>query len=298
MTLEEQYRLILMELRELFGTDEARSISRRLMEHFLGLDSAGFLLHSREQLPDSLIPEIESALWQLKAHKPLQYVTGKTWFMDYEFSVNEHVLIPRPETEEMVQSILDELKRVKESKTTLTILDIGTGSGCIAVALSKSLVNSVVYAIDISEEALNVARENARMNGANVSFLKADILDPSYTWLKGKPDIIVSNPPYVTEQDKVLMQRNVVDYEPHAALFVPADDPLVFYRAIESFAVGNLAPGGRVWLEINEQYGPEVKEIFSKEYFTQTTILNDFLGKNRFVKAIRGSSQRFSFENA
>src|SRR5688572_8583660 len=215
----------------------------------------------------------------LKAHKPIQYILGSTEFYGCRIKVNESVLIPRPETEELVDWIKTGLKG-REPKT---ILDIGTGSGCIAIALKKIFPQSRVTAMDISEKALEVAAENAQRNNARIDFVLRDILSsPS----SAPPfDLIVSNPPYITLSEKAAMNKNVVEYEPHLALFVSEEDALVFYRAIADLARSILVTGGKLYFEINERMGPAVKKLLGEMDFLNVEVKKDLSGKDRMVRA-------------
>jgi release factor glutamine methyltransferase len=217
---------------------------------------------------------------RLLQSEPIQYLFNEAYFMGNVFFVNEHTLIPRPETEELVQLI------VKENTSTsgLRILDIGTGSGCIPISLSLLLPNNEYFAIDISTEALNVATLNAKKMEAKVQFLNVDILKPNSNEMPTqKLDVIVSNPPYVLDEEKSMMQRNVLDFEPHLALFVPNDDALLFYNRILQFSKLNLKPFGRVFFEINETKGNEILALFEKHHFYDAEIRNDFNNKARFA---------------
>jgi release factor glutamine methyltransferase len=223
------------------------------------------------------------ALEQLQKNRPIQYIIGVTHFLDVTLTVREGVLIPRPETEELTAMILRDYKTLQYGK--LSLLDIGTGSGCIPVAIKKRISEAEVTAIDKSEMALQVAGENAKQNGCDIRFLRMDILDRE-SW-SGLPSysVIVSNPPYIAEQERISMRPNVLGYEPGEALFVNGNDPLLFYRAIAGFAFLHLLRPGLLYLEINERYGREVAEIILSEGFDSAEILQDLQGKDRFVKA-------------
>ena len=203
------------------------------------------------------------------------------------FFVNENVLIPRPETEELVNQLVSCSVNQLHSPS-FRILDIGTGSGCIAISLAKLLKNSVVTAVDVSKKALEVAKKNAESNGVNVNFIKDDILNPKNPeLLDNQYDIIVSNPPYVCESEKTEMRANVLDYEPSSALFVSDNDPLVFYRKILEFAQNTLKPNGEVWFEINEKLGTEMKNLCIEKGFENVEIIKDFRERDRIIKATR-----------
>lgn len=240
-------------------------------------------------------PEIEvenntlilEALEQLKQDVPIQYIIGKTDFFGLPFKVNNNVLIPRPETEELVSWIINCHSEQSEESTKLNVLDIGTGSGCIAIALAKNLPNASVYAIDVSEKALEVAKKNADLNEVQVEFIKADILkffDPKGVLVSQKFDIIVSNPPYVRELEKDLMKPNVVDNEPHLALFVKDNNPLLFYKAISEYANKSLNENGQIFFEINEYLGGDMVAVLRKNNFKNIELKQDIFGKDRMVK--------------
>ena len=234
--------------------------------------------------------KLKYVIKELKTSKPIQYILGRTEFYKCKIRVNEHVLIPRPETEELVDLIIKESK----AKEPLNILDIGTGSGCIAIALKKNLPDTNVSAIDISEEALLVAKQNAILNQTKITFLQADILK-----VKDKVevkesgfDIIVSNPPYVRQSEKEKMDKNVLDHEPHLALFVGDNDPLLFYNAIGAFALQNLSTNGKLYFEINEALGKDVKKLLDEMGFQNVEVKKDMSGKERFVIAVAESSKK------
>lgn len=285
MTIGQVYTFLLTELKAKFAYEEAKVMVVSLLEHHLQLTKARIMLQFSTEVPDNSLPPLAKAMDDLLNHKPLQYVLGKAWFHDAEYIVNQHVLIPRPETEMMVDSIINELKAITpDINFPLRILDIGTGSGCIAVTLKNHFPDYMVYAMDFSEEALQVARQNAINNRADVVFYNADILVEET--LEGLPsfDIIVSNPPYVLEKEKALMAPNVLNYEPKDALFVPDNDPLLYYRAIAHFASSSLRPRGYIYLEVNENYAEEVKSLYLEHQFTHVQVLKDLSGKDRYVQ--------------
>lgn len=254
------------------------------------------------EFSEEQIKKLEDILDQLKTGKPVQYILGTTEFYGLPFKVNPAVLIPRPETEELVEWALASVGSgqlaVGSKKfavggsqlAALHILDIGTGSGCIAISLKKNLPGANVSAIDISPEALATAKENAELNEVNVNFIEADILNNSEIETPNS-EIIISNPPYVTLHDKTQMHSNVTDFEPHTALFVPENDPLIFYKAIAEFAVKNLAPGGLLFFEINESYGAETVELLKDKGFVNIELRKDMSGRDRMIRASVGSAQ-------
>jgi release factor glutamine methyltransferase len=273
---------ITTELQAIYDKDESRNIAFLLLAHLFGLTRSAILTDKHIDIADTSI--LQTAVERLKQYEPIQYVTGVTEFMGRLFKVNSHVLIPRPETEELVSVIINENKQTVPS----SILDIGTGSGCIAISLAAAWQQSEVTALDVSEGALQVARSNAGNYVQNVKFMQASILDTSWQE-KLNPmqlDIVVSNPPYVTYAEEPLMRRNVTGFEPHIALFVEDTDPLLFYRYIARFCTRHLKKGGLCYLEINEQYGEQVKNVFLENSFSDALVLQDIFGKHRFVKVV------------
>ena len=254
--------------------DELNSIYNLLSEDYLKIPRSKILLADEIYLNESNQTLFLSALERLKTHEPIQYVLGKTNFMDLEFKVNGSVLIPRPETEELVRLMLKEDLDGKE------ILDIGTGSGCIAISLAKNLPNAKVSALDISSDALKVAKENAKLNNVNIEFIKADIFE--YQSDK-KFDIIVSNPPYVLESEKVLMKQNVLNNEPEIALFVDDINALKYYESIIKLSLNNLNSQGQIFFEINENYKYELNMIAQKYEYKKIDFKLDIHNKTRFL---------------
>ncbi len=270
------------ELKDKYPTSEIRSFLQIIFRHRQNLSSVDFFTKEDMIISAENLTFYKNTLSRLKNYEPLQYILGSTEFYDLEFIVNKHVLIPRPETEELVDFILKNEKIKKSHK----ILDIGTGSGCISVSLAKNTPASV-FAIDISAEAINVAKQNATNNNINVSFFQQDILQTDYLSEKNeiiKFDLIISNPPYVRESEKKLMLSNVLDYEPEKALFVPDNNPLIFYSAIADFAKKSLNKNGKIYLEINEFLPNETIDIFLKRNFKSAEIIKDLSGKSRFVR--------------
>lgn len=270
----------------------------RVLEHVTERSRAGLLAGRKEVLDERQQLSAGMILDELKTGRPLQYVLGETEFYGLRFNVNEAVLIPRPETEELVEWVIQEVAACALSRAAGNvahaaqrgvnpcILDIGTGSGCIAVSLAKHLPEAGVWACDISRDALEVAACNAVLHKAQVHFRQADILDES-TWQQfPEPDIVVSNPPYITERERQSMHMNVLEHEPAGALFVPDQAPLLYYRSIARFAGKKLKKGGKVYVEINESYGKEVKELFENEVFEYTELKKDLSGKDRMLKAV------------
>ena len=275
MTLQDFKLKMISELSSIYEMDELNSIFNTLTEEYLKIPRSKILLANEIYLDDEKQTLFLSALERLKTHEPIQYILSKTSFMDMKFKVNSSVLIPRPETEELVRLMLKEDLDGKE------ILDIGTGSGCIAISLAKYLPNAKVTALDISKDALKVAKENAKLNNVDIHFINTDIF--KFKSHK-KYDIIVSNPPYVTESEKVLMKKNVLDFEPELALFVDDTDPLMYYSEIIDLLNRNLYLGGYLFFEINNKYFQEIKENLIDNGF-QVNDLKDFRGFKRFIFA-------------
>ena len=286
MTIAELQKHFAENLSEYYPVAEIHSFFYLLSEKHLKKKRIDVALSKNEKVSTKVQTLFEEAIQQLKIYKPIQYITGETLFFDLPFQVSEAVLIPRPETEELVRYILSNAVRNKK----LNILDIGTGSGCIAISLSKHLGKSTVFAMDVSANALQIAKKNAIKNNVEIHFIEADILiDDSHYWTNifqnKKFDIIVSNPPYVLEKEKNLMQKNVVDYEPKAALFVPDNDPLLFYKKIAEFSIKHLRKGGILYLEINEAKGKETVLLLKDFGFHSIRLKKDIFGKDRMIQA-------------
>ena len=260
-----------------YDAQELETIKRALCTELLGVSALAF--YSKETLPTSAERDslLGSALERLVKGEPLQYVIGSTPFCGLTFRVDGRVLIPRPETAELVEWV------AQDASQAGSLLDVGTGSGCIAVSLANRLPDWKVQGWDISDGALEVARENSRLNGTEVEFRKVDILNASADC---KLDVIVSNPPYVMESEKSQMEDTVLDYEPHLALFVSDTDPLLFYRAIAEFAHRALNPGGKLYFEINPLKVEEMKEMLMGAGYRNVEVRNDIFGKPRMIKAI------------
>jgi release factor glutamine methyltransferase len=278
-TIKDIRSFISGELQGVYDSNEISSLTNLVLRKVLKTKSRfelndPSLMITREQLDD-----IRMICTELKTGKPWQYITGETIFYDQVIKVNEHTLIPRPETEELVDLIIKENRNYKGK-----IIDFGTGTGCIAIALAANLPGSEVTGVDISSKAVNTANENARINSVNVSFQTADIFNFNTPELFG---IMVSNPPYVRNSEKKFIHRNVIDFEPHTALFVDDNDPLLYYRAILEISVKNLLAGGKIYFEINEALGTEVKDLMNSYGYTPTEIIKDLNGKERIAKGIR-----------
>lgn len=285
-TIQSTINYIKNELSDSYNSRELETICFYLLEHVLQLSRTQIQLNKSQTVEDVKFNTIEDYTSQLKTNKPIQYVLGEAYFYDLPFKVNEHTLIPRPETEELVHAIIQENPQVE-----LDILDIGTGSGCIPISLAKHMKQARVNSVDISEEALKIAQENADNNQTQVHFLHRDFLGwNQFEW--NNYDIIVSNPPYVTEAEKDLMETNVLEYEPHTALFVSNNDPLIFYRAIADFAIKHLKENGKIYFEINEKLGQETANLLQNRGFIGIEIRKDINGKDRMVKAVKPAIQK------
>lgn len=269
------------QLCSIYDKDEANAMILILFEHYFNINRIKMVLDPDMRLSESELLRIHFAVKDLLKNKPIQYVIGETGFCDLKFKVNENVLIPRPETSEMVNFIVKGQKTKDSSRCS--ILDAGTGSGCIAISLAKMLPESKVYALDISEKALEVAEENADINNVNITFIHDDILSLKNN-IGSKFDIIASNPPYVRELEKKGMRDNVLKWEPHNALFVSNDNPLIFYRSILDFAKTHLYEDGEIWFEINEFLGEEMSSLCKEFGYTNVKLFKDFRGKERFIR--------------
>ena len=260
-----------------YDAQELETIKRALCTELLGVSALAFYTKDTLSLTPDQEALLEDALKRLENGEPLQYVIGSTPFCGLTFKVDSRVLIPRPETAELVDWV------AKDAGSKGSLLDVGTGSGCIAVSLAHRLPGWKVQGWDISEGALEVARENSRLNGAEVDFRKVDILtaDPDYRF-----DVIVSNPPYVMESEKAQMEDTVLEFEPHLALFVSDTDPLLFYRAIAEFGHRTLNTGGRLYFEINPLLVEEMKEMLMGAGYREVEVRRDIFGKPRMIKAI------------
>ena len=269
-------------LTSIFDEKEIESFFYIILEAFHTLKRVDLVLNPDLELDTIQLLRWEAVLSQLIEQKPIQYILGETEFYGLPFYVNENTLIPRPETEELVEWIIKDLKF-----KNLKILDIGTGSGCIAISLAKNLPDALVFAIDVSEKALATAKKNAERNEVKVTFIEKNILETEN--LNQQFDIIVSNPPYVRNLEKQEIHKNVLDYEPHLALFVDDNDPLVFYRKITELALKNLSKSGQLYFEINQYLGKEMVELLEKYHFKNIEIKKDIYGNDRMTRGVSKS---------
>lgn len=265
-------------LGHLYDTHEITEIFLVVAEEILGLSRSNVILRKDLELSEEDKLKLENVLASLESGIPLQYALGYAWFYGMKLQVNEAVLIPRPETEELVALIL------KENRLELPkIIDIGTGSGCIPIAIKKHLKEAEVWAVDISSEALDVAATNAKNENCVVNFMEADILSANNSLLQQKFDIIVSNPPYITPSEKAAMASHVLDHEPHIALFIPEEEPLLFYEVIALFAKKHLSKGGKLYFEINRRFGRELQSMLEGLGFADVKIHQDMYGADRMI---------------
>jgi len=271
-------QLIRKELSSIYPLGEIKSFIYIIFEQVLSYKKIDTNINNKEIVNEESLKIIYKIVERLKNNEPIQYIFGETDFYDLEFKLNEDTLIPRPETEELVDLIIQE-----NFNKNISILDIGTGSGCIAISLKNNLPQSKVSAIDISSNAISIAKENAKRYNLELSFIKDDILNPSQKY----PiyDIIVSNPPYIRNSEKKLMLQNVLEYEPHRALFVEDNDPLIFYREIAKFGKQHLSQNGIIYFEINEKLSFETKNLLEDLGYNEISIIKDINDRDRIIKA-------------
>lgn len=296
MKLAEAEQFIREQLNSIYAGSESVNIALLVLEDCTSQRNTDLLMNKEQELTDEQQEKIKNHVHRLLKHEPIQYIMQKTWFYGMELYVDKNVLIPRPETEELVDWVVKDVKAsgldVFEKAPTdadvtkqLKMLDVGTGSGCIALALKKAMPKAEVWGCDVSEEALNVARRNGSALDIRVDFQGIDFLDEAQQKFLPTVDIIVSNPPYIPLQEKDQMNANVVDFEPHTALFVPDNDALLFYITIAKFAKKRLYEGGSIYLEIHENLGRDVVDLFLHHGFEKVELKKDMQGKERMVKA-------------
>lgn len=269
-------------LGHLLPAGEIDAMTRIVMEEVMHYSPVDAVIRAEEELPEFFTSRLDDIISRLERHEPLQYILGTARFHGHSLRVTPATLIPRPETEQLVDMVIDECG----DREDLRVMDLGTGSGCIAISLARTLKFPQVTAVDISHEALQVARENAAALKVRVHWMEADLLEMPPLPTESQ-DIVVSNPPYITLGEQAAMERNVLDYEPHEALFVPDDDPLRFYRAIAQLAARVLVPGGRIFLEINRRFGSETATLLGGYGFTGALVHKDSFGNDRFVTATK-----------
>src|SRR5688572_13675542 len=283
MTLNEARTVLTKELKNVYDVDELKNIIELVIEHITKMTRAEQVKNKVPYLTCTQLEDLDAITERLKKNEPVQYVLGEAWFAGMKFKVNKNVLIPRPETEELVDWIVKESEKLKVKSQN--IIDLGTGSGCIPITLKKKLPEVNVSAIDVCSEALFTATENAIELNAEVDFLLANFLDEEKWHELGQYDIIVSNPPYVKQSEINTMHDRVKEFEPHLALFVPDNDALLFYKKLADFAIKHLKPGGSLFVEINEALGEQVVNLFRG--FANIELRKDMQGKDRMIKAMR-----------
>ncbi|MCW3091886.1 MAG: protein-(glutamine-N5) methyltransferase, release factor-specific [Ferruginibacter sp.] len=302
MTNKELYRQYIQQLQILYDAHEAAAITERVFESVAGLQRFDILKHPEKVVDNKIYGKLEDCLAALLQHKPVQYVLGEAWFYKMKLKVSEQVLIPRPETEELVQLVIDSYSmsmskeqstisksvlpdglQLPDASSRIAMLDIGTGSGCIAIAVAKHLPGVIMFAIDVSEGALSMAKENAAQQEVPIDFLQLDFLDKN-TWQNlPQVDVIISNPPYIPVNESGKLEKNVTAFEPHTALFVPTHEPLIFYVKIAAFGKTHLKSNGKIYVEINEDLAKDTREVF--EQFYSVEIRKDIFGKERMLVA-------------
>lgn len=293
MTNKEIYRSYLQQLQHLYSSNEAATITDWVFQKIAGLQRADIIKNPADRINPEVSKQLDDCLFALLQHKPVQYVLGEAWFYKMKLKVNDQVLIPRPETEELVQLVTDEWRKGKDKKetsqknakiehvTNRSMIDIGTGSGCIAIAIKKNLPEITMLAIDISAGALSIAKENANILEAVIEFQRINFLDESSWDALPVFDVIISNPPYIPINEKEKMDKNVTDFEPHTALFVPNSNPFLFYEKIAAFGKKHLTANGKIYVEIHEVFAKETSQCFEKNYTVK--IRKDIFEKERML---------------
>lgn len=282
MKVNDLRRELVNRLAALYGRYEANSMTRLIFHHLKGWDPTSLIINANLPVSERMLQTAGRILVRLEHHEPLQYILGEARFYGMDLQVSPAVLIPRPETAELVDQIVDRYGQTRD----LRVLDVGTGSGAIAIALSRNLPYSKVSAMDVSDAALDVAKENARQLGAKIDFIHADIFD--WKPMSDSFDIIVSNPPYIPEEEKSDMEDNVLKFEPVQALFVPDDDPLRYYRRITEVASVALVPGGHLYFEINPRFAEQMVKLMENNGFRNVTITRDSQNRKRFADGTKG----------
>ncbi|MBS1917172.1 MAG: peptide chain release factor N(5)-glutamine methyltransferase [Bacteroidetes bacterium] len=287
MTIFEAQQQLIVQLNSIYDEREAAAITDMAMENITGWQKIDRIINKQQELSETKEILLKKITAELLTHKPVQYILHEAWFCGMKFYVDENVLIPRPETEELVEWIAGEVvsRPMTDDRRPIAIFDIGSGSGCIPIALKKKLPGAIISSCDVSENTLEVAKKNAITNETEISFIHLNFLNKENRNSLPVFDIIVSNPPYIPATDKKTMQSNVVDFEPHTALFVPDNDPLIFYRAIADFAKTHLSKNGKVFVEMNEEQAANVKKLFLDRNFNTIEIKKDLQDKDRMLKA-------------
>jgi len=280
MTLKEAYRNFLLQVQAIYSLSEATVITDWIFESVINIKKSDLIKNTTLSITKTAHLEITKRLREVLQHKPIQYVLGESWFYSIKLKVNEHVLIPRPETEELVQWIISV---ASHQPPAISILDIGTGSGCISIALKKHLHAASVTAIDISKDALALAKENATIQKTQIQFLQIDFLDETNWNALPMFDIIVSNPPYIPKNEKDKLDKNVIEYEPHSALFVPDNEPLLFYEKIAAFGKEHLNYNGKIFVETHENYAEKSATLFKENIYRYVDLKKDMFGKERMI---------------
>jgi release factor glutamine methyltransferase len=274
------YKHVLFALEKIYPPTEAAAITELVFADICGITRADVIRNPETLIQDDLLVSLNHILQKLTAFMPVQYAIGHAWFYHLKLKVNAHVLIPRPETEQLVDMAIDMSKKRK----TLHVLDIGTGSGCIPIAIKKNCPDTNITSVDISEDALTVAKINAKANDVEINLLNINILDRQQWSNLSSYDLIISNPPYIPQSEKETMDKNVVAFEPGEALFVPDEDPLIFYRCIAELGKTKLIEGGMIFMETHELFATETAKLF-RDWGYNATVINDCFEKTRFVKA-------------
>ena len=278
MTFKQIQQQYVAALNEIYGDGEATVMTTMVFESIANLSRKDLVTKANLEIENTTLKKLLDALTRLKQHEPIQYIIGKAWFYNLSFTVNEAVLIPRPETEELVLEAINFLKK----HNSKNVLDIGTGSGCIPISIKKNVLQANVTSLDVSNDALTLAKKNATDNGVEINFLNVDFLEEKNFDALPKFDVIISNPPYIPENEKNTLAKNVTLYEPHIALFVPQHDPLLFYKKILLFAGEHLEQNGRIFLEVHEDFAIETANLFKEKYY-EVIIKKDMQGKERIL---------------
>jgi release factor glutamine methyltransferase len=282
MQLKELHTIFLNELKPLYDSHEASVITSMVFESVAHADKTALITQPGRQVEDEIVKNLKIALAKLKLHVPVQYVLGQAWFYKFIFKVSPAVLVPRPETEELVREALADIKQNNKK----TVLDIGTGSGCIPISIKKDLPGCTVSAIDISEEALMIARENGEIHHTMIDWIQMNFLEEARWNELGQYDVIISNPPYIPENEKARLDKNVAAHEPLQALFVPDNQPLIFYEKIAAFGKKHLRKDGKIFMETHEDYARQVAALFVNVRYN-ALVKQDFYEKDRMVIATR-----------